>query len=98
MSVKPEHFDLELGDGHWLAWSTYDGERCGAIIYHLDPKSETGFCSAAFTIAGTKICAVMLDRPVWKFSGTWDIPTLAPSFVCHCGDHGFVRNGLWVRA
>lgn len=96
---RKEVHDLDLGDGHWIDWTEYKGQRCGGIITHTTTKTETGLCSGAFWI----------DRrfhddchegkgPVWQLTGTAECPTLAPSFLCHCGDHGFVRGGKWVRA
>jgi hypothetical protein len=93
--AEPEKFDLDIGDGHWIQWTEYEGERCGGIIRHTDPKAESGMCAGAFFI---KSLAAFTNRPVWQMSGTFECPTLTPSFMCHCGDHGFVRNGRWVRA
>jgi len=95
--MKDPH-DLDLGDGHWLDWLTYEGERCGGSITHTTSKTETGFCEGAFFIAGAKALGSFPNRPVWTFTGSWETPTMAPSFLCHCGDHGFIRNGKWQRA
>lgn len=98
-SKRPEaKHDLDLGDGHWIDWSNYKDERCGGIITHTTVKNETGFCQGAFTIKGSKWDVEYPGRAHWEFSGTPEVPTLAPSFLCHCGDHGFVREGKWVRA
>lgn len=96
--MEPEKFDVDLGDGHWIQWTKYDGERCGGIIYHLTNKTETGMCAGSFWIAGSNALGAFPNRPVWTFTGTDQVPTLSPSFLCHCGDHGFVRDGKWVRA
>jgi len=96
--IQPEKFDLDLGAGHWLQWTQYGDERCGGIITHTKADALEGLCSGAFTIAGTKATDLIPKLPVWAFSGSWEQPTLAPSFLCHCGDHGFIRGGKWVRA
>lgn len=116
-TTKPH--DLDLDDGHWLDWSTYEDERCGGIITHIKSDKlyqeqlaslkSTGhydeetakfyrFCQGAFTIKGTKWNLTEPDRANWTMTGTYENPTLAPSFLCHCGDHGFIREGKWVRA
>jgi hypothetical protein len=94
--MKPR--DLDLGDGHWLDWSTYKGKRCGGVIYHTSDKTESGICSGAFWISDEYHKDCGRTGPVWSLSGTFEGPTLSPSFLCHCGDHGFVRDGKWVRA
>ncbi len=90
--------ELDLGDGHWLKWTNYEGERVGGVIRHTD-KSERGFCEGAFWIRGNAFNRAQ-NRPSaeWDMSGSFENPTLAPSFLCHCGDHGFIRGGQWVRA
>lgn len=35
--------------------------------------------------------------PVWNVV-KWEPLTLTPSFLCHCGFHGFIREGKWVNA
>lgn len=96
---KSEHQDLDLGDGHWLRWTQYEGERVGGIIRHTTDKTETGLCEGAFWLRGNAFNRVRASpHPEWDLSGSFEIPTLAPSFLCHCGDHGFVRDGKWVRA
>ena len=91
----PTEYDLDLGDSHWIRWSEYEGKRCGGIITHTTTKTETGLCDGAFWIA--PIPEAFGKRPSWTMTGTFECPTLSPSFLCHCGDHGFVRNGRWVR-
>jgi len=93
--MKESH-DLDLGDGHWLDWSEWQGQRCGGIITHTTTKTETGFCSGAFWLAS--FTGYEHGHPKWQMSGTFERPTLNPSFMCHCKDHGFVRDGKWVRA
>ena len=91
--------DIDLGDGHYLAWigkSDHSGKRVGGIVYHR-ADSETGWCS----------CAVWWEAPYEPFDRVyWTIQgdpnetlTIAPSVGCgQCPDHGFIRNGKWVRA
>lgn len=110
---KDSH-DLDLGDGHYLDWSTYQGETCGGIISHTrteqqkqellqkypdHPEWANGLCQGAFTIRGSKWhLGERLTGASWTLSGSYKQPTLSPSFRCHCGDHGFIREGKWVKA
>lgn len=89
---------LDLGDGHWIEWSTYQGAICGGIITHTTTKWERGMCSGCFWIDDRYHKANGTSGPVWQLTGTFECPTLSPSFLCHCGDHGFIREGKWVRA
>jgi hypothetical protein len=95
--VIPERFDVDLGDGHWIRWTEFQGQRCGGIIHHTRSTSETGLCAGSFWTDNryNEACGTM--HHVWQLSGTPEAPTLVPSFLCHCADHGFVQNGKWVR-
>ena len=97
-----EH-DLDLGDGHWLDWvGPGDGTtRIGAIVYHRLPPGAPDHL-------GNGMCAGSIrwvpdpDRPsrvTWDLQGAADEHlTVSPSLLCSCGDHGFIRQGRWVRA
>jgi hypothetical protein len=105
---------LDLGDGHWLvftAWSPdrelnpqYDGiasvDRYGAIIYHTSDKTETGLCVGGIVFDSPTARAIEREgRPMWAVQ-SWEPLTISPSLLCWqpCGDHGFIREGKWVRA
>ena len=105
---------LDLGDGHWLSFTSwnpdralnpqYDGvesvERYGAVVYHETPTSETGLCCGGIVFdSPTARIIERPGRPLWTVE-SWDPLTLSPSLLCSapCGDHGFVRDGKWVRA
>ena len=94
---KKEH-DLDLGDGHWIDWTSYHGQRCGGIITHTTTKNEAGLCSGSFWTDSRYHIDCGKQGPVWKMAGTDEKPTFTPSFLCACGDHGFVRDGKWIRA
>ena len=82
-----------------------DEERSGAIVGHTRP--DTGaYCESAITFDTPAMRAVMPDRPKWTVE-SWEPLTLTPSLQCFgrpddfcsaCGDHGFIRQGRWVRA
>jgi hypothetical protein len=88
---------IDIGDGHALVLVTPDGltEPTGAQVEHLTPAGA--------------LCMgwIMLDVPAvadFPADGKWQVEardplTLSPSLLCSsCGDHGFVRDGKWVRA
>lgn len=102
--------DIDLGDEHWgkfAAWAPdrelnqqYEGvpdvERYGLEILHLSPAGES--CVSFVTFAGDVQRRVEPDR-----RNTWTVEsrdplTLSPSVLCSCGDHGFIRDGRWIRA
>lgn len=95
---------IDLGGGHRFTRFSRHGDPedtwAGIIVYHpLHPDDQVcawrGECSGAVTFelpvsaaeAGPKWEVVKLD-PL----------TLSPSLACHCGDHGFIREGRWVAA
>ena len=91
--------DLDLGDDHTLQfWSWYGepkGQRSGAIVTHKKPDGTWCQGSISFDVPASRERAS--GRPSWTVH-SWEPLTLAPSLVCHCGDHGFIREGRWVRA
>lgn len=101
--------DLDLGDDHFLnfaSWTPdrelnphYDGlpdvPKYSAIISHYKPGG--GLCRGAITFAGDVQKRIQPDVRVWRVV-SWEPLTLEPSILCRCGDHGFIREGKWVRA
>ena len=91
--------EIDLGDGHRIVFSAYKGEkRVGANVIH--PPVE-GKCNGQGWIAfeGKSWAAEFGGRiDTWKIES--DEPfTISPSIQCRaCGDHGFIREGKWVRA
>jgi hypothetical protein len=81
-----------------------DVEKYGGIVRHATLPSdtsasclETGWCEGAVTFAGEA------QRKLSPAATTWDVLsgeplTLSPSLLCHCGDHGYIRDGRWVPA
>lgn len=91
--------DVDLGDDHTLQFWTWHGDaeqqRAGAIVTHRKPDGAWCQGSIAFDVPISRERAP--GRPSWTVH-SWEPLTLSPSLVCHCGDHGFVRDGCWVRA
>jgi hypothetical protein len=94
--------EIDLGDGHRIVFSSYQGEpRAGANVVH--PPVD-GKCSGEGWIS--------FEGRSWARSfspgqiATWNVEvdegarfTISPSILCRaCGDHGFIREGRWVRA
>lgn len=92
--------EIDLGDGHRLVFSDYKGEkRVGANVLH---PPVAGKCDGQGWIAfeGTSWSRLFTTHPIatWKVEQNEPL-TLSPSILCRaCGDHGFIRNGRWVRA
>jgi hypothetical protein len=101
---------LDLGHSHtlkWLSWSPDrdlnpqyadqpDIERAGAIIDHI--RADGSQCDGGvihFDLPGVR--EIVPNRAVWTVE-SWEPLTLSPSLLCHCGDHGFIRDGRWVPA
>jgi hypothetical protein len=90
--------DVDLGDGHSLRWTTYNGKIVGGIIRHT-AQNELGYCEASIWIRGNDFSKQHSpEAPQWDMTGDFLVPTFSPSFLCHCKDHGFIRNGKWERA
>ena len=104
---NPHTFDL--GDDHWGEYSAWapdrelnpsrahlpDVERWGILIYHHNPAGE--WCAGFCTFAGDVQREVAPSATVWQVE-SWDPLTISPSVLCSCGDHGFIREGRWIRA
>lgn len=106
-----QRVDLDLGDGHTLQFTSFapdralnpqyadlpDTDRLGAIITHTTDKTETGLCAGSMFFDCEQARRAFPNHPRWTVQ-SWDPLTCSPSFLCHCGDHGFIRDGKWVRA
>jgi hypothetical protein len=88
---------IDLGDGHFLQFSEYEGEIAGCSISHKGKNGED--CNGWVAFAGRKWAASFPQG-----ISTWNVVseeplTLEPSVLCRvCGDHGHVKCGKWVRA
>lgn len=109
MSLASEHYDLELGLGHWLTWCWWkpdielnpeykdfpNEEKIGGIITHEMPNGK--ICEGSFWLESEIVRRFFGNHATWKVE-SWEPLTCSPSFLCHCGDHGYIRNGKWVEA
>jgi hypothetical protein len=101
--------ELDLGLDHWLHYFGFspdrdlnpqyvdlpDNDKIGGIITHRKPDGKMCEASIWFDCPQTRRC--LAHHPLWTVE-SWEPLTCSPSFVCHCGDHGFIRSGKWVPA
>lgn len=91
--------EIDLGDDHRIVFTEYEGEkRVGANLIH--PRVE-GKCSGqSWIVFEGRTWANTFDGKIntWKVEKEEPI-TISPSILCRaCNDHGFIREGKWVRA
>ncbi len=85
-----------LDDDHAVTWSYWKDktEPNGGILWHRTvDTTHGGWCCGAFFMQGQG----HTEHPIWTLESK-DPLTLSPSFVCHCGHHGFIRGGKWIGA
>ena len=72
-------------------------EKFGAILRHYKPDGT--LCEGAISFDGPWQRKVQhTGKHFWKVE-RWEPLTLSPSLRCGaCGDHGFIRQGKWVKA
>lgn len=91
---------IDLGDNHTIEFTSYkDDDRAGAIVTHLTPEGK--LCESYITMRGRAWDAEFKNNPpIASWELVSDNPvTLSPSLACRaCGDHGFIREGKWVKA
>jgi hypothetical protein len=103
-------FDLDLGDDHALAFTSWkpdrelnpqyadlpDVERVGALVRHKRP--DGGDCWSAVHFDNPVAWRVFNPQSIWTVE-SWEPLTLRPSLLCRvCGDHGWIVQGRWKRA
>lgn len=84
---------LDLGDDHYLelshGYEMPEDECVGGTITHKKPDGS--WCQGWIGFVDG------FGPPTWSVE-SWDPLSCSPSFLCHCGDHGFIKGGRWVRA
>ena len=101
---------IELGSSHSITIAVWDPDltlnpnaeqyreslplKCSGIVGHKTPQGTN--CEGVITF-DSPIAREVFDGPFWTVE-SWDPLTLSPSLLCHCGDHGFIRQGRWVSA
>lgn len=102
-------FDMDLGHEHYarkFGWHPdrelnpqYEGipdqDFAGLIVRHPKLNAPGEFCTSGINIQTMK-GVLPPEHPVWDLISE-DPLHVEPSLLCRlCGDHGFIRNGLWV--
>ena len=75
--------------------------RVSGIVRHklpgVNPGTEGGWCEGVITFDTPVARRAIPAGPFWTVE-SWEPLTLSPSLLCHCGDHGHIRDGRWVPA
>lgn len=90
---------LDLGDNHTLTFASYlEDAHAGASIMHLKPDGSP--CDSFIAFADRSWAKEFSPGSIATWVVEQEEPlTLSPSLLCRaCGDHGFIREGKWVRA
>lgn len=89
---------IDIGDNHHIRFVQYEGDlRSGIDDKHLTKDGKE--CRGFLAIRGGA-----WDKSFNGSIASWDMLnadplTLSPSVLCRvCGDHGFIREGKWVKA
>jgi hypothetical protein len=102
--------EIYLGSDHYIRIAVWDPDlslnptavkykdslplNCSGIIRHKN--SDGNDCEGVITF-DSKIAREVMMGPFWEVE-SWDPLTLSPSILCSCGDHGFIKQGKWVKA
>jgi hypothetical protein len=101
--------EIDIGHGHFIKYfgwhpdrdinPQYDGipdiEKVCVNVRHSAPDGSKCISSANFD---TPEIRKLFGDHVWKVE-SWEPLTLSPSLLCmRCGDHGFIRDGKWIKA
>jgi len=100
--------EVELGSNHFITMAVWDPDlllnpqaqkyasqlplKCSGIVRHIKSNGED--CTGVITF-DSNIAREIFDGPFWQVD-SWYPLTLSPSLLCHCGDHGYIKNGKWV--
>ncbi len=109
MSQSTGKYDLDLGNNHYLTFTSFapdrilnpqyadlpDNDRIGGIITHR--KQDGTICEGSIWFDCEQVRRCFSHHPRWEVV-SWNPLTCSPSFLCHCGNHGYIRNGKWEQA
>jgi hypothetical protein len=105
--------EIDIGDNHFIEYTHWHPEdleanrlrygvplpdvpKAGLILRHLKPSGEG--CSSGLFFDLPEIRKHWPSgAKFWKVE-SWEPLTISPSVLClTCGDHGFIREGRWVK-
>ena len=94
--MTPPKNAVDIGGGHRIQFVTWEGEVCAINDYHL--KADGQWCRGFVDFKGSKWALQFGPDTGWDVVSREPL-TLSPSLLCRaCGDHGFIREGKWVKA
>lgn len=87
---------VDIGSGHILVVVTPDGSDrpSGVDVHHATPDGQP--CIGWVPLDVPDNDYLPAERK-WQVEA-WEPLTLSPSLLCGCGDHGYIRDGVWVPA
>jgi hypothetical protein len=88
----------DIGDGHRVKFYTSgdDSTPIGLIAFHSNALGA--LCSGGSVLFDVPANAHAPDDVRWQVISLQPL-TLSPSLLCLlCGDHGWIREGAWLRA
>lgn len=101
LSWAPQ-LDVQLSDDVYVTFTHHSAEHhpdapdpSGGWLIHRRRESDVGWCIGAFEWWCPESERVV--RPIWSLQSL-DPLHISPSFLCHCGFHGFILQGKWVPA
>lgn len=105
---------IDIGFDHWIKFYPWapdrdlnpqyadipDIERCGLGVWHLKPDDSP--CYGFIHFDTPDIRRVFGGDSFWTVE-SWEPLTVNPSLLCTlskggCGDHGWIKQGKWVKA
>jgi hypothetical protein len=89
-----------LDDDHAITWASWPGEDepHGGVLWHRKP--DDSWCAGSWFLRAPLYRGQPVPRDktdIWTLESREPL-TLSPSFLCHCGHHGWICNGTWVAA
>ena len=94
--IEPPAHAIDIGGGHRIEFVEYEGERAAINDWHL--TKEGNWCRGFVDFKGGTWARLFGPDRGWDLIQLEPL-TLSPSLLCRtCGDHGYIRDGRWVRA
>jgi hypothetical protein len=91
----PPDSAIDIGCDHRITFASYQGETAGANVWHL---TAAGTWCVGWSPFNGSAWAKMFGNQGWDVVQREPL-TLSPSLLCRaCQDHGFIREGHWVKA
>lgn len=94
--LEPPANAIDIGGGHRIVFVEFEGEKAAIDDWHL--KADGTWCKGFIDFKGGTWAPIFGPDKGWDLIQLEPL-TLSPSLLCRaCGDHGFIRNGKWVKA